>query len=394
MAPAAKAVAEPVHEPTENDLPVLTSIPAEARDEDGRVPTDIPAWDRDPTLAELRPDLEALERAMAIAQGPDAVAAASKRSRHAGSADADADHVAEVIPEITLDKQIEAKIQEATEAQKKTQLNAGAEIQSGENASNDDESGDQAAAKPAPNPAPKAVPKPAPQPAPKSVVMPEAKPVAKPAAKPEVKPAVKPPPVASKPAPVAPVAAKAPVAEVASPARDARPPTHELEKIASSIARARTIEDVDDYMAETLFGEEFSMLAAQVAANASLHAGAEAPPVALSLMSDAPKQSQTMDTSPSQRLKVLRDLNKSSVPRGAPSTPDSEESIVMSSDGLDTPPADEQLAVDSIEDQITTSMTQTLKTLSIRPTPRSDSDDGDDDDDDSDKGFFSRFRRK
>jgi type II secretory pathway predicted ATPase ExeA len=391
--PAAETAAEPVHEPTENELPVLTSIPAEARDEDGRVPTEIPAWDRDPTLAELRPDLEALERAMAIAQGPDAVAASSKRARNAASQNAYADDVVDVIPEITLDKQIEAKIQEATEALKKTQLNATAEARSGEDASNDDESVDQAAAKPVPNPAPKAVPKPAPQPAPASV----AKPVAKPAPKPELKPAVKPPPVANKPAPVAPVATKPPMAAIAAPAKDPRPPAGQLEKIASSIARARTIEDVDDYMAETLFGEEFSMLAAQVAANASLHAGAEAPGVALSLMTDGPKQSQITDTSPSQRLKVLRELNKTSAPRGAPSTPDSAENIVLSGGGLDTPPTGEPVAVDSIEDQITTSMTQTLKTLSIRPTARSDSDDDDDDDDgddDSDNGFFSRFRRK
>jgi hypothetical protein len=187
------------------------------------------------------------------------------------------------------------------------------------------------------------------------------------------------------------------MAAIAAPAKDPRPPAGQLEKIASSIARARTIEDVDDYMAETLFGEEFSMLAAQVAANASLHAGAEAPGVALSLMTDGPKQSQITDTSPSQRLKVLRELNKTSAPRGAPSTPDSAENIVLSGGGLDTPPTGEPVAVDSIEDQITTSMTQTLKTLSIRPTARSDSDDDDDDDDgddDSDNGFFSRFRRK
>ena len=42
----------------------------------------------------------------------------------------------------------------------------------------------------------------------------------------------------------------------------------ELEKIAQGLARAKTIEDVDDKMAETLFGEELSVAAAAVAAGA------------------------------------------------------------------------------------------------------------------------------
>ena len=41
-------------------------VPAAAPSRLPKKPADeIPAWDKDPTLAELRPDLEALERAMA-----------------------------------------------------------------------------------------------------------------------------------------------------------------------------------------------------------------------------------------------------------------------------------------------------------------------------------------
>lgn len=376
-----------VHEPTETELPVLsssmrldvtppaadqpdTNVPAEARDEDGKLPREIPDWERDPTLAELRPDLEALERAMAVAHGSDSVpsVAAENLARTAQRVATPARKIVpEIIPEITLDKQIEAKIHEATEALKKTQSDLTADVHSGSDASNDNESGSH---KPAVFAAPKVA----------------------------AKEPVTHQPAASKPAAAAPSRPTAHVDIPATPAKDARRADRELEKIASDLARAKTIEDVDDFMAETLFGEEFSMLAAQVAANASLHFGAEdAEPIALSIAVEETKPSQPsqLDTSPSQRLKVLRDLNRSAVPKGAPSTPDHTEDIVMSGGGIDLPPGSGAASVDSIEDQITTSMTQTLEALSIRPEPKSDADDADEDDDDAgSKGFFGRFRRK
>jgi hypothetical protein len=99
---------------------------------------------------------------------------------------------------------------------------------------------------------------------------------------------------------------------------------------------------------------------------------------------------EPLDTSSSQRLKVLRDLNKTEAPAGAPPSPEASEAIVMSGDGVDQPPANDFEPVDSIEDQIDTAMTQTLKALNVRPKSN---DDDDDDDDDTKKGFFSRFRR-
>ena len=48
----------------------------------------------------------------------------------------------------------------------------------------------------------------------------------------------------------------------------------ELEKIAAELARAKTIEDVNDKMAETLFGEELSLIAAQVVAAGAPHESA------------------------------------------------------------------------------------------------------------------------
>jgi len=385
---AAQAPGKPgaEHEPTEDELPVLSSsmrlqipsigkkpslqdVPAEARDEDGKVPPEVPEWERDPTLAELRPDLEALERAMAMAaqssaeddDPPNSLIAEALARQSAPAVPAKKEVAPEIIPEITLDKQIEAKIQEAMDALKQTQTDATADLRDSGEASNDDS----------------------------SVAAPARKPQA--AAKPQV---------AAKPR-----AAAEPQPAAQKPAKDPKRADRELEKIASDLAKAKTIEDVDDHMAETLFGEELSMLAAQVAAHASLQFGnaseAEVAPggnAALQLVDEAPQQASAVTGStPSQRLKVLRELNGDTPKRGAAPAAAVDENIVMSNGGLDAPPGDD-LIVDSIEDQIETSMTQTLQALTIRLEAKSGNnrhdEDEDDDDDGSSKGFFSRFRRK
>jgi hypothetical protein len=46
-----------------------------------------------------------------------------------------------------------------------------------------------------------------------------------------------------------------------------------------------------------------------------------------------------------------------------------------------------------IEEQITTSMTQTLQALNVRPGREPINDASDDDDDAEKRGFFSRFKR-
>ena len=150
------------------------------------------------------------------------------------------------------------------------------------------------------------------------------------------------------------------------------------------------------------------MMAAQVTANApsisvetevatGTLAGETVEEEALSLEvekpQDAPLESQPdpLDTSASQRLQVLRDLNHVAPPPGAPPNPEESESIVMSGGGVELPPKENNESVDSIEDQINVSMTQTLKVLNINHVPPISYDD---DDDDEKKGFFSRFRRK
>ena len=69
---------------------------------------EVPAWERDPTLAQLRPDLDALEHAMAVAQGlaPD--------DDSDSGAESTTEEIPELVPEITLDRQIQTKVDKAT----------------------------------------------------------------------------------------------------------------------------------------------------------------------------------------------------------------------------------------------------------------------------------------
>ena len=185
----------------------------------------------------------------------------------------------------------------------------------------------------------------------------------------------------------------------------------ELEKIAEGLSQAKTIEDVDDKMAETLFGEELSIAAAAVAkrvAEESSAAAEAAPPaspepqapaangsdgsmetefenvwgqkpdVEVSIETQIEGQAGGLDISASQRLATVRALSAESNPDPGPAAATQET------------PASKPVP---IEEQITTSMTQTLEALNVRPEPTAINGDPDDDDEDEKRGFFSRFRR-
>ena len=169
--PASPEAAAPVAETSA--APAAPDVLAAAQVEPATEPGEIPAWDRDPTLAELKPDIEALE--MAMAEFADKEPAPVPRQE-------DDEPLPEVelkdptmpsLPEITLDAAIEEKIREAEEALEKHDATIAEE--------------DEAA--------------------------------------------------------------------IGAPERDTRADA-ELEKIAQGLARAKTIEDVDDRMAETLFLRE------------------------------------------------------------------------------------------------------------------------------------------
>ncbi len=406
----------------ESIMPAAAPQPAaEARPAD-----EIPAWDKDPTLAELRPDLEALERAMAESmQEPRPKAPAS------------GDDVPEVelrdptlagIPAITLDIAIQQKIAEATEALKKHDATIAEEV--APDAPQKVEVAPRKADHPAlkaenaarkfENPAPKAE-TPAPKaetPAPKAET--PARKAETPARKAEtpVRKSENPPRKTENPGRTAGDAARPAKATggASQPAPAKESPADDLRRVAAGIAKAKSLEDVDDKMAETLFGEEFSAIAAAVAANAPV-ADLDKPPilpvelqlevvaedleeqtksvesamereflevygadaVEVSLEGDAPRAG--LDLSASQRLATVRALNAERKL--------SESARTRTAGANGGARSTRSIPSLSIEEQISTSMTQTLKALNSR----SANDDDDDDDGDRKGGFFSRFRK-
>ena len=315
------------------------------------VQTEVPAWELDPTLAELRPDLEALERAMSYSQTDDA-----DTDTKPAVGEPTEEKAPDVVPLITLDRAIQEKIDEATELLKKTTIDL-AEVTAAEEkkAADKMESARQAEES---------------------------------------------------------STAKTP--EVEEPARLDNENNAELEKISTELARAKTIEEVDEKMAETLFGEEFSQIAAQVAAlvaaDPSSHEisanddlqleadGTDAPATPVATSQNIPQTARKPVVLPSsmasddnlsatQRLRTVRALNGNFDP-----VPEHTETIVLGGDNIISSPPTTGQQSKSIEDQINTSMTQTLKALDVRPPPTFNFDD-DDDEDESKGGFFSRFRR-
>ncbi len=311
---------------------------------------DIPEWDRDPTLAELKPDLDALEKAMAFAHGETAAGEPAPVPDVEASPlpeRIEADNSSDEIPEITLDNAIEARVANNL-------IDEPGEVSRPEATKSDGSASADTAA-------------------PKVDVAPQ----------------------------------KAKKADA------------ELEKIAAELARAKTIEDVDDKLAETLFGEEFSLIAAQVvAANAASepandeesqlfetaavsipqatgtpHSQAEEyekPDIEVSLETPEPGGESGLDLSASQRLKTVRALNADLHPSLREPVEETPEPSTNEEDTADIVP-------EPIEDQINTSITQTLKTLDVNSLPAdiAESAAGFEDRESAEKkgGFFSRFKR-
>ena len=357
--PAAR-LTEPEPPPPETDA----TAGASGRDDSNN--DEVPAWERDPTLAELRPDLEALERAMSVAQGADDDVEPKQ------AAVADKEDIPELVPEITLDREIQAKIDEATEALRQTQVE-----QEPDQANSEDQSLE---ASLAPSENVEAIRRPAEEPA-------------------------------------AAVSQEQPKAAAASEANKPPIPRHakdtgQLKRAASGPAEARTLGGADDRMAETLFGKEFTMAAAEIAASvaASTPANDELQPVdnasragssdssgksentnlqGLSRPSQRPASDKAiLDTEAAERLATVRALNNGAAPAGTPPSLSRGESIVMAEGTSSGRPRKPEEMPSSIEDQIN-SATQTLKTLRIPPSALADNDD-----EESPKGgFFSCFKR-
>ena len=307
--PAAELIPELQLEPepvAENaaQAEVRTDAVVEERTDD-----EVPEWDRDPTLAELKPDLDALEQAMAFAHG----VSIDKTVEPPAETDATSDGVGEKeeLPEITLDKSIETGI---------------------DNLLIEDPDG------------------------------------------------------------------------IKEPRRTTKSDV-ELDQIAREIGSAKSLDDIDDKMAETLFGSGISMIAAQLrasppkdeSANDAIQLEPDIPRLepdipelepevlAPSFPADAEMGEEIsletrdaanksgLDLTATQRLKMVRGLNASSQSR-QPGT----------NGGADSRAANKPKP---IEDQINTSITQTLKALEV---PRESAAEPETE---RKTGFFSRFRR-
>lgn len=318
MPTPAELKAEPVSEPTpepetnpmpefdvkQDDAPLLVCENSDVADE-----KDVPAWERDPTIAQLKPDFDALERAMAANQDESAESDVPVEAETYTAAAASA-----VIPEITLDRTIKEKIDQATELLKNTTSDLA----------------DMAAA--------------------------------------------------------------------------------DLRKISTDLAKAKTLSDVDDKMAETIFGQDFSEIEAQitemVAANPPIDdlspvpakddlrpdigeaKVAASPATAAASAVSAPKATISANdnntdftASALHRLAMVRALNENNELEPEPGRP---VLLPLGRATSSAPTTGEQPA--SIEDQINTTMTQALDTLNVPPQPTED-------DDEDTGGFFRSFRR-
>lgn len=354
VAETAEAAPEPEPElppePAPEPEPAPKPQPELAAADDIAGGDDIPEWDRDPTLAELKPDLDALEKAMAFAHGETAAgepAPVPDVEASPVTERTEADNSIDEIPEITLDNAIEARVANNL-------IDEPGEVSRPEATKSDGSASADTAA-------------------PKVDVVPQ----------------------------------KAKQADA------------ELERIAAELARAKTIEDVDDKLAETLFGEEISLIAAQVvAANAASepandeelqlfdtaaasiaqasgtpHSQAEEykePDVEVSLETPELGGESGLDLSASQRLKTVRALNADLHPSLREPVEATPEPSTDDEDSADIVP-------EPIEDQINTSITQTLKTLNVNSLPAdiAESAAGFEDRGSAEKkgGFFSRFKR-
>ena len=337
---------EPAPLPELEPLPELQpELTVETESTADSAPEDVPDWERDPTLAQLMPDLDALEKAMAVAHGDEEEPQPEPALEEPVETERAPEPEPEIIPEITLDNAIKERIDSNLIDEPGAVSVPGADTPASAGAGSE-------------------------------------------------------------------------LPNVRIPAAKSKKADAEIERITAELAKAKSIEDVDDKLAETLFGEELNMIAAQVVADgpdgesandASLFdtgaaqmaqavgtpadevvaAGEDAFEVQLETREQGGEAG--FDLSASQRLKTVRAL--SADPHGSAGEPAS---------GFDPGPevpARDAVTPEPIEDQINTSMTQTLKALDVQPpiternVSRSFADDDDDDEEEKKGGFFSRFRR-
>lgn len=342
-------VAEPLEVPsveTVTDIaetvePLVAEAPPETN------PEDVPAWERDPTLAQLRPDLDALE--LALHEDVDEEALAAEQQEPVEEEPEEEESEPAVVPEITLDDSIQEKVDRES-----AELAAARAAENGETEDDEDE--------------------------------------------------------------------------------QSGPSDTEVHRMMEDLSKANSLEDMDDKLAETLFGDEINMVASQVlkVAREKLEAdeqeSKDAPPVELSLeqtgeskvLSDdepteteddlrkqfedtwgeVPGEAETidlkgnqpeagLDSSASQRLATLRALN-ANLGKPTPASGGTQAGNRKSEAAAAEKKAPKPPPV-PIEDQIDISMTATFKALKIDPEALAQQEE---EEEKEKKGFFSRFRKK
>ncbi len=173
---------------------------------------------------------------------------------------------------------------------------------------------------------------------------------------------------------------------------------------ATEIGNANSLEEFSDAMAETLFGDDdFDAIAAEVAANAPAPGELVEPgngPPDLSLTEESSPAESVADAAPAMpedtglkesqqiRADMLQSLNSANTA--------ASQQVADISPAPAAPPASAPQSgqLESIEDQINTSLTQSLEALNITQVADASAAETDEDEEPAKKGgFFSRFRK-
>jgi hypothetical protein len=222
-----------------------------------------------------------------------------------------------------------------------------------------------------------------------------------------------------------------------------------IDKLASDLGNAKSLEEIDDFAAETLFGAEFNEAAAEFVAMAAANSPnsasdpvlqleddpdeavvaaseAQTPDDISSKADDVPGQNKSaasappkpdVDSSSVRRFAMIRAMNSAKPGTPAPGTPrtapiPAKSATAVAPATTPTPPSpgnvagggrknpgkeagnskDQDSQIESIENQFGSGMTKTLKALSV-VEPVSQADPDDDDDEKKRKPFLSRFKR-
>lgn len=161
------------------------------------------------------------------------------------------------------------------------------------------------------------------------------------------------------------------------------PDPAELDKMAAELEQTKTLEEMSDKLAETLFGsEELEAISMQIREQVA----PEESPVALETTEAAAPDA------PTAAAPLAPEMPKAPEPPAAPIPPKSppvETDVEMSSTPAAAPAANAAPQPEPIENQFNTSMTATLKTLNNHSKPPVDDDD---DDEESSGGLLGRLK--